>query len=116
MANPDEHLNSYLAGMYLWFEIPFVLTFCGNQVTAKTILSPIFLNTHLGYPLDFIFVFHCHVMGGIPPPSRGIWVKTGVPGMVKSEFLSTTASLKYSIIQCYQQPTRVYLLNNAIMT
>ena len=37
--------------------------------------------THLGYLLDFIFVFHRHIMGGIPPPSRGIVGKTGVLGV-----------------------------------
>ena len=34
-------------------------------------LLKVFFYTHLGYPLKFIFVFHSHVMRGIPPPSRG---------------------------------------------
>ena len=32
----------------------------------------VFFFIQLSSPLDFIFVFHPHVMGGIPPPSRGI--------------------------------------------
>ena len=31
-----------------------------------------FFNTHLGTSLNFTVVCHCQVMGGIPPPSRGI--------------------------------------------
>ena len=34
--------------------------------------KPFFLNTHLGYSLNFTVVYHCLNHGGIPPPNRGI--------------------------------------------
>ena len=37
----------------------------------------LFCFSHLGYPLNFTFVFHCHVKGGIPLPSRGEKRKVG---------------------------------------
>ena len=42
--------------------------------TIKTgrLLGKTFLYTHLGYSLNFTIVCHCHVMGGILLPSRGI--------------------------------------------
>ena len=43
----------------------------GSWKTLILILNK-FFQTHLGYPLDFIFFFYRHVMGGIPLPSRGI--------------------------------------------
>ena len=50
-----------------------------NVLLVNCIRWPLFsyLNlffTHLSYLLDFIFVFHHHVMGGIPPPSRGSYL------------------------------------------
>ena len=42
------------------------------NITSFLVFHTIFFNTHLGYPLNLIFVCHRHVMGGIPLPSRGI--------------------------------------------
>ena len=47
----------------------FYIKFCQNWLSSTLL---IFLNTHLGYSLNFTVVYHCHVMGGIPPPCRGI--------------------------------------------
>ena len=62
-----------------WMPSCFLMYRSGIQMVS------LFLNSHLGYPLNFIFVCHRHVMGGIPPPSRGIvgknrgtWSKTTV--------------------------------------
>ena len=41
----------------------------------------IFLNTHLGYPLNFIFAFHGHVKGAYLCLAEVKWVKTGAPGV-----------------------------------
>ena len=40
--------------------------------TAGINIVKFFFNTHLSYSLNFTAVCLCHVMGGIPPPSRGI--------------------------------------------
>ena len=47
----------------------------GNYFDVDLILIQIqiifFSNIHLDYLSNLIFVFHSHVMGGIPRPSRG---------------------------------------------
>ena len=40
-----------------------------------------FFNTHLGYPLNFIFAFHGHIMGAYLCLAEVKWVKTRVPGV-----------------------------------
>ena len=40
-----------------------------------------FLNTHLGYLLNFIFAFHFDVKGAYLCLAEVKWVKTGVPGL-----------------------------------
>ena len=69
-----------------------------------------FFNTHIGYPIDFIFVFHRHVMGGIPPPSRGI------VGKNRSTHSKTTVRSKrvgplgvYAIGHCPRHPPFRYI-------
>ena len=39
----------------------------------------IFFNTHLGYPLNFLFSFHHYVTGAYLCLAEVKWVKTGVP-------------------------------------
>ena len=33
----------------------------------------VFLNTHLGYSVNFTFVYLWQIKGGIPPPSGGLY-------------------------------------------
>ena len=42
-------------------------------------LKYFFLNTHLGYPLNFIFASNGHVKGAYLCLAEVKWVKTGVP-------------------------------------
>ena len=50
-----------------------------QQRTEK--IAKIFFYTHLGYPLNFIFVFHSYVMGAYLRLAEVKWAKTGVPGV-----------------------------------
>ena len=49
---------------------------CRTSVVDKFFF---FLNTYLGYPLNFIFAFHCQVKGAYLCLAEVKWVKTGVP-------------------------------------
>ena len=75
---PEGFLSIHNGNKGRWFKswlFLFLLsTFLCMQVMYLRFMKNIllFFYTHLGYPLDFIFVFHRHVMGGIPPPSRSI--------------------------------------------
>ena len=52
-------------------------THCGIELFVKKV----FFNTHLGYPLNFIFAFHGHIKGAYLCLAEVKWVKTGVPGV-----------------------------------
>ena len=55
-----------------------------------------FLNTHLGYSLNFTVVCLCHMMGGIPPPSRGIVGKNR--SMIPLTFCVIISSWSFSLV------------------
>ena len=68
----------------------------------------IFLNTHLGYSLNFSVVYHCHIMGGIPPPGRGIVGKNRSTRSKTTE-RGQTGSLYYDPTMITFYINRIYL-------
>ena len=50
--------------------------------------------THLGFPLNFTFVFHCHVKGAYLCLAEVKWVKTGVPGLNDIHSTNGTEKIK----------------------
>ena len=64
--------------------------------------------THLGYPLNIIFVFHSHVMWSIPLPSRGKVGKNRSAQIVYSDKLLVGSS--YTVTY-YHDIDNKFLLN-----
>ena len=76
-------------GSGLWPICVITVDFCSNGSKTGQLclvfewLSRLkcFFYVHLGYSLNFIFVFHSHVMGAYLRLAEVKWVKTGVPGV-----------------------------------